>query len=80
MYKIQIELRGPLAQHVEASNTCGHCTIEIPCGSTIRDLVRRLKIPENHVGLLLVNNQKSSINYQICNGDQIIIFPVVAGG
>src|SRR6056297_2156742 len=46
----------------------------------IKDLVEFLKIPEEKSKLILVNGRNVDLNYKIKDGDEIIIYNLVAGG
>ncbi len=46
----------------------------------IKDLVKFLKIPEEKSKIILVNGRNVDLNYKIKDGDEIIIYNLVAGG
>jgi sulfur carrier protein ThiS len=54
--------------------------IEVPDGSTLTDLVDRLKLPREEVKVFFVNGRARSIEWPLEVGDDVGIFPLVAGG
>lgn len=46
----------------------------------IKDLVKFLKIPEEKSKIILANGRNVDLNYKIKDGDEIIIYNLVAGG
>ncbi len=51
----------------------GEFTIEIPEGSTVKDLIHYLKIPEEKVKVVMINGK--GIDFSIDDGDRIALFP-----
>lgn len=49
-------------------------------GISVKDIVHKLHIPDAAVGFVSVNGSMVDMNYQIAQGDQIKIYPVVMGG
>ena len=49
-------------------------------GTTIRALLKELKIPEDKAKLLFINGIKSSLDSVLKEGDRVGIFPPVGGG
>jgi molybdopterin converting factor small subunit len=49
-------------------------------GTTIRTLLKELKIPEEKAKLLFINGIKSSLDSVLKKGDRVGIFPPVGGG
>ena len=48
--------------------------------ATSNDLLKELKIPQDHVGILLVDGKNVSVNSEISDGQTVSIFPAVGGG
>lgn len=49
-------------------------------GCSIGDLLASLDIPEEQVGILLVNGRSSSAECKLNQHDVVSIFPLIAGG
>lgn len=79
MPKVEVELRGPLARYALVSSV-GMVTLHIQEGASLGDVLKQLSIPENHLGLLLVNGRKVSLEAKLHEGDRVSVYPVVAGG
>ena len=54
--------------------------MDLPDGTSLRDLVGQLAIPEKEVSLPLVNGQYSALERVLVNGDIVALFPAVGGG
>ena len=54
--------------------------VNLPSDSTLEDLVRNLSLPENLVKLTFVNGIHQQLSYQLQPGDQVGVFPPIAGG
>ena len=80
MCRVKIELRGPLARHAPPDCREGRIILETPYGFTVRDVLNLIGIPEESVGLVLINGQKSRLSTCPAGGDTITFFPPVAGG
>jgi molybdopterin synthase sulfur carrier subunit len=52
----------------------------MPSGSTLGDLVDSLSLPEDLVKITFVNGIQQELNYQLQPGDQVGMFPAIAGG
>ena len=55
-------------------------TLRCKDGSTVKDILSRLGIPENEAKIILVNGRAKEIDDKFNDGDRLAIFPVVAGG
>ena len=55
-------------------------TVELTDGSKARDLVRRLGIRLEEVGVLSINDRQAALDQQLKDGDVISIIPPIGGG
>jgi molybdopterin converting factor small subunit len=69
-----------LSEHPEGIRSGIPFEVTIPTGSTLSDLVTHLSLPEDVVKLTYVNGLRKEFNYQLQFGDQVGIFPPIAGG
>ena len=60
---------GPVEQEVDLGE-----------GSTLEDLVRMLKLPDKIPLLKIVNGEHRTIHYRLKEGDEVALFPPIAGG
>ena len=87
--KVTIKLYSILTQHIcpdilsQQPNRIRAGTpfeITMPAGSTLSDLVACLSLPEDLVKITFVNGIHQELNYQLQPGDQVGMFPPIAGG
>ena len=48
--------------------------------AAVSDLLEELKIPPDHIGILLVDGKNVSADSEISDGQTISIFPAIGGG
>jgi molybdopterin converting factor small subunit len=53
---------------------------EYPEGTTVRQIVRELEIPEPELGILLVNSRHVDLERVMADGETLAIFPLLGGG
>jgi len=80
MIKVEVRLYATLRKYCPEVDAENGVLLRIPEGTSLNDLLARLKVPEQEVKILFVNNRKQSIDYVLRNGDKVGIFPLVAGG
>ena len=54
--------------------------LDLPEGSTLSTLVDQLTLPEGEVKLTVVNGRLQELDYRLQAGDEVGIFPPIAGG
>lgn len=54
--------------------------VTLPSDSTLGDLVAKLSLPEDLVKIAFVNGRHQDLDYQLQPGDQVGMFPPIAGG
>ena len=54
--------------------------VEAPDGATLADLVNQLKLPREEMSIFFVNGRSRSMDWVLTPGDEVGIFPLVAGG
>ncbi|HYA31789.1 MAG TPA: MoaD/ThiS family protein [Thermodesulfovibrionales bacterium] len=54
--------------------------MELAEHSTLEDLIKMLKLPEKIPLLKIVNGEHRSMHYGLKEGDEIALFPPIAGG
>jgi len=55
-------------------------TIECPVGVTVADVASDLSLPDDKIGLVLVNDRQADFQDPLADGDTLALFPVVGGG
>jgi molybdopterin converting factor small subunit len=51
-----------------------------PPGTTVVQIVDELRIPQNELGIILVNNRHVHLEHQLADEDTLSIFPLLGGG
>jgi molybdopterin converting factor small subunit len=77
---ITIFLHTTLQRHTP-NNTVGKLAIDLPSGSTLANLLKRLEIEldvENT--LLVVNGRTAELSQPLSDGDQVHLIPAISGG
>ena len=76
--KIEVKLFNELQQYKPGTNNIFQ--IELNQGSSVKDLLEKLKIPQNTEYVLLVNGRRVFEKILLNNNDTIVLFSPVAGG
>jgi len=53
---------------------------EYPEGTRIADILKELQIPEEQIGMIMVNARHAEPDQELREGDSLAIFPLVGGG
>ncbi len=53
---------------------------EYPPGTTVGRIVAELGIPEQQLGIILVNSRHAKLDRSLGDGDTVAIFPLLGGG
>ena len=54
--------------------------VELPEGSSLSDLLKRLNIPQEQVGIILVNGRDAVMKCTLSAHDVVSVFPLMGGG
>jgi molybdopterin synthase sulfur carrier subunit len=80
MIKVEVRLFATLQRYCPEAGAKKGLVVEMAEGTSLNDLLSKLKVPIQEARILFVNNRKQPINYLLQYGDKIGIFPQVAGG
>ena len=80
MVEVKIKLFANLREYHPDEDDKKSYTLNMEEGSTLKDLYKKLEIPEDEVKMTFINNLKQPIDYKLQEGDVIAIFPPIAGG
>ena len=69
-----------LARYLPPGSRGDAAELELPEGATVDQLQRRLAIPEDLPGLVLVNGREAPADRRLRGGDVVTIVPPLAGG
>jgi len=54
--------------------------VEYPTSITVAQVAGDLAIPDDTIGLVLVNDRQAEFEHQLVDGDTVALFPIVGGG
>ncbi len=78
--RIEIRTFATLAVYNKHPDIDKNATILIPSGSSVKNLINLLGIPEENIRLIFVNGRHSNSNQVLSEGDRVGLFPPVGGG
>lgn len=78
--QVEVRLYATLRQYAPGLGIGEAMHRDVPPGTTVRDLVDRLKVPAGEVKRVFVNYRAVSEDCVLADGDRVSIFPLVAGG
>jgi molybdopterin converting factor small subunit len=55
-------------------------TVELQTGLTVNDLLDQLAVPRGEVKQVFIRHKARQLDYQLQDGEQVAVFPPVAGG
>jgi len=76
--RIRVELQTYLARY--APDGAQAFELEVPQGATVRSIIRRLDIPEEMAGVIVVNGQSEELETALNVGDRVTLIPPLSGG
>ena len=78
--RVEVRLFATLVSFLPPESRDGAAILEVPDGSTVRDVVRRLGIPADLERVTLLNGADSAPEAHLRPGDVLTVFPPLAGG
>jgi len=78
--RVEVRLFATLAAFLPPDSRDGAAQLEIPEGSTVADVARRLGIPPDLARVVLVNGRDMGAQASLAGRDVVTIFPPLAGG
>jgi sulfur carrier protein ThiS len=78
--RIEVRLFATLEPFLPPDSRDGAALLEVPEGSTVHDVVRRLGIPADLERVTLLNGGDSAPDARLRPGDVLTVFPPLAGG
>jgi len=78
--RIEVRLFATLAGFLPPDSRDGAAILDVPDDSTVRDVVRRLRIPADLERVVLVNGGDAPTDARLRAGDVVTVFPPLAGG
>ena len=78
--RVRVKLFASLCRYLSDAAPGIPFEMEVPDGTTLADLVDRLKLPHEEVKVFFVNGRARSLDWFLGPGDDVGIFPLIAGG
>ena len=77
---VRVKLFATLSAYLGDATPGTPFEIEVPDSTPLADLLNRLRLPREEVKIFFVNGRSRPIDWVLAPGDEIGIFPLVAGG
>jgi molybdopterin converting factor small subunit len=78
--RLRVKLFASLCRYFSDASPGIPFDMEVPKGATLADLVDRLKLPREEVKVFFVNGRARPMDWPLDAGDEVGIFPLIAGG
>ncbi len=78
--KVEVRLFANLAKLLPPGSQNKRATITVKKGTTIDELLEKLKLPSNITNVVMVNGASKSRETRLEEGDVVSVFPPIAGG
>ena len=78
--RVEVRLFATLLPFLPPESRDGAAVLDLPEGSTVRDVVHRLALPVDLERVSLVNGRDSSPETPLHPGDVVTLFPPLMGG
>ena len=80
MMRIQVKLFATLCRYFSSAAPGIPFEVELPEGATLGDLVSQLNLPRQEVKVFFVGGRARPADWPLEQGDEVGIFPLIAGG
>ncbi len=77
---IKVILSSTLRKYVPGYDPIKGLEMEVEKGTTLKDVMVRLKIPEKDIKIAMVNGVRVRLNKKLEGNERIGLFPAVGGG
>ena len=78
--KVEVRLFATLRSYLPVGTSVDGVSLDLPPGSTVRDVVALLNIPSEVAYLIVVNGRDADPLQVLAPGDELAMFPPLAGG
>lgn len=78
--RVRLELFATLTAYLPPGSRDHAAELDVPPGTTVADLARRLGLPDHLSYVVLVNGQDADAGRRLAEGDVVALFPPLAGG
>jgi molybdopterin converting factor small subunit len=79
--RVRVKLMASLRSRLPPDAQGGTTVLEVEPGTTVASVLDRLGVPSGHVHLIMVNgSMERDRQRMLADGDEVVVFPPVAGG
>jgi molybdopterin converting factor small subunit len=78
--KVEVHFFATLSAYRPGGTDGDGLTLDVPDGTTVRDLIRALRVPPDVDCLRVVNGRDAPPDQRLVDGDVVSLFPPLAGG
>ena len=78
--KVQLCFYASLESRLPEDRDGNTCTVETDDGTTVRQLLEKMGLPENLPKLMFINGLHAKYDDELKSGDRLAVFPPIAGG
>ena len=80
MMTLKIFLSSTLRIHVPSYDPGKGLETEIPVGTTVADLCRRINVPADEVAIIMADGRMRDLEFILDDAERIHLFPAIGGG
>lgn len=78
--RVEVRLFATLASYLPVGGRDGAAVVDVPDGTTLRELIQQLGFPPDLERVVLVNGEEASADRPLQERDVVTVFPPLAGG
>jgi molybdopterin converting factor small subunit len=79
--QVRVKLMAALRSKLPPDSTGGTAQLQLEPGSSVAAALEQLGIPSGHIHLVTINGEMESDRSRVlADGDELVVFPPVAGG
>jgi len=78
--KVKVRFYATLSRYNPEGKGDNPFTVELKTDSTVSDLLDHLEVPKGEVKQVFIRHKARQLDYQLQDGEQVAVFPPVAGG
>ncbi len=80
--QVEVRLFGDLQKYLPENSSSSSCRIEIGQGESVKDILRKLRIPSKRFSTLIIlaNGTHANLDYVLRDEDVLSVFTAIAGG
>lgn len=77
MIKVNAKAFAMLSKYIETNK---NFEIYVEEGAKVRDVLKKLGIPEDEIFACTINSENASLDYEVKDGDNVGFYPYLGGG